>query len=92
MNAVINLEKAHYYRSNIMVLGNELRLTGIHETSSIDKFSYGVGSDTYQDSKRYSKIIIVYFEDRRPSSLLDPYVVTSLLFATSCNISQTHFN
>ena len=94
MNAVNNLEKAHDLHIKHYGLGNELRLTGIHETSSIDKFSYGVGSrDTSiripNDTKNNN---CGYFEDRRPSSLLDPYVVTSLLFATSCNISQTHFN
>ena len=33
-----------------------------------------------------------YFEDRRPSSELDPYIVTALLFATSCNIKQDYYN
>ncbi|CAN0276211.1 unnamed protein product, partial [Ectocarpus fasciculatus] len=55
--------------------GNERRLTGKHETASMDKFSYGVanrgasiriGRDVEKEQKGY-------FEDRRPSSNMDPY-------------------
>lgn len=62
--------------------GNEARLTGRHETASIDTFKWGVadrgasirvGNDTKQKGKGY-------FEDRRPASNMDPYVVTSLIF------------
>jgi glutamine synthetase len=64
--------------------GNELRLTGKHETASIEKFCYGVanrgasiriGRDTEAEGKGY-------FEDRRPSSNADPYVVTGLIMST----------
>ncbi len=66
--------------------GNERRLTGAHETAPIDKFSFGV-------AHRGASIRIPraaeangkgYFEDRRPASNMDPYVVTSLVFETSC--------
>ncbi|CAM9284033.1 unnamed protein product, partial [Hapterophycus canaliculatus] len=61
--------------------GNERRLTGRHETASMDKFSYGVanrgasiriGRDVEKEQKGY-------FEDRRPSSNMDPYVVTGMI-------------
>jgi glutamine synthetase len=61
---------------------NDKRLTGGFETSSSDKFTWGVGSrDTSvripnqveQDKKGY-------FEDRRPASNLDSYRVTAELF------------
>jgi len=64
--------------------GNERRLTGDCETASIDQFSYGVADrgcsiriprDTAADKKGY-------LEDRRPASNVDPYVATSLIFAT----------
>ena len=42
--AIDNLSKNHELHIKHYGAGNELRLTGIHETSSIDKFSYGVGS------------------------------------------------
>lgn len=63
---------------------NELRLTGIHETSSMDIFSSGVGSrstsvripiNTHQ--KGYG-----YFEDRRPAANADPYRVCLRIWNT----------
>ncbi|KAL4303394.1 hypothetical protein GQ457_10G018680 [Hibiscus cannabinus] len=65
--------------------GNERRLTGRHETADISKFSWGVanrgasirvGRDTEKDGKGY-------FEDRRPASNMDPYVVTSMIAETT---------
>jgi len=74
------------HKEHIAVYGeeNHLRLTGKHETASIDKFSYGVanrgasiriGRDTMAEGKGY-------FEDRRPSSNCDPYVVTGKIMST----------
>ena len=64
---------------------NEQRLTGLHETQSIEKFSYGV-------SDRGSSIRIPvatvqngwkgYLEDRRPASNIDPYRVVARILAT----------
>ncbi|XP_023004587.1 glutamine synthetase nodule isozyme-like isoform X1 [Cucurbita maxima] len=65
--------------------GNERRLTGRHETADINTFSWGVanrgasvrvGRDTEQAGKGY-------FEDRRPASNMDPYVVTSMIAETT---------
>lgn len=64
--------------------GNERRLTGKHETADISNFSYGVANrgasiriprsaETQQKG---------YFEDRRPASNMDPYVVTGMVFHT----------
>jgi len=65
--------------------GNERRLTGKHETSSMDSFSWGVANRGA--SVRVGRSVPVekcgYFEDRRPSSNLDPYVVTKLLVETT---------
>ena len=57
---------------------NDQRLTGLHETQSIDQFSYGV-------SDRGASIRIPvsvpengwrgYLEDRRPASNADPYLI-----------------
>jgi glutamine synthetase len=66
--------------------GNERRLTGRHETASIHQFSYGVANrgcsiriprDTERDKGGY-------FEDRRPASNMDPYVVTAKIMSTVC--------
>lgn len=63
---------------------NSKRMTGSHETSLIDKFTYGVSSRT--TSIRIPYFVPInnrgYFEDRRPASDCDPYVITSLLFKT----------
>ncbi|KAJ4833432.1 hypothetical protein Tsubulata_048890 [Turnera subulata] len=65
--------------------GNERRLTGRHETADINKFSSGVanrgasvriGRETEREGKGY-------FEDRRPASNMDPYVVTSMIAETT---------
>nr|XP_043631087.1 glutamine synthetase PR-2 isoform X2 [Erigeron canadensis] len=65
--------------------GNERRLTGDHETANINIFSWGVGKrdvsirvgrDTVKEGKGY-------FEDRRPGSNMDPYVVTSMIAETT---------
>ena len=60
-------------------------MTGVHETARFDEFSYGVanrgasvriGNETNQLKKGY-------FEDRRPSSNMDPYLVTAKIFETT---------
>jgi glutamine synthetase len=77
-----------YKNEHIAVYGpdNHLRLTGLHETQSIDKFNWGVANrgasiriprDTERDG-------CGYFEDRRPAANVDPYVVTSKIFETTC--------
>jgi glutamine synthetase len=64
---------------------NEQRLTGQHETESIDKFSWGVGNrgtsiriplSTRDNSWRG------YVEDRRPASNCDPYLVVNNIINT----------
>jgi len=56
--------------------GNELRLTGKHETSSASVFNYGVG--TRDTSIRIPNGVFQagggYLEDRRPASNIDPYL------------------
>ncbi|GAA4453028.1 glutamine synthetase beta-grasp domain-containing protein [Novipirellula rosea] len=74
-------------KSHIDVYGadNDQRLTGLHETQSIDKFSYGVS-----DRGASIRIPIVtvqkgwkgYLEDRRPASNADPYMVASAIITT----------
>ncbi len=64
---------------------NDQRLTGLHETQSIDKFSYGVS-----DRGASIRIPIAavqngwsgYLEDRRPASNADPYKVAAAIIKT----------
>lgn len=84
-NVIHNMEKSH--QEHIAVYGsmNHERLTGLHETQSIDRFSYGI-------SDRGASIRIPlstiendwkgYLEDRRPASNADPYLVTSRILET----------
>jgi glutamine synthetase len=65
---------------------NHLRLTGHHETSSSDKFSWGVGNRAA--SFRIPTSVRAangkgYIEDRRPASNIDPYVVSAMIFDTT---------
>src|SRR3569833_608510 len=63
---------------------NSRRLTGEHETSKKDVFSYGVGnraaSSRIPTSTAAEKK--AHIEDRRPASDMNPYVVAALLCDT----------
>ena len=65
---------------------NEERLSGIHETSKINSFSYGVGdrSCSIRIPINVHNDKCGYLEDRRPASNLDPYLVTDILIQTIC--------
>lgn len=64
---------------------NSRRLTGHHETSNKEVFSYGVGNRAA--SCRIPTTTIAekkgYVEDRRPASDMDPYVVCALIADTT---------
>ena len=84
--AIDKLSKTHEYHMERYGEGNKERMTGEHETASYDFFSWGVADrgssirvprNTINESKGY-------FEDRRPASNMDPYVVCSLIFETCC--------
>merc|ERR1711916_78906 len=64
--------------------GNRARLTGDHETASFDTFTYGVADRgaSIRIPRESEKNGCGYFEDRRPASNCDPYVVTRLLCET----------
>ena len=63
---------------------NKRRLTGLHETASIDTFSSGVADRgaSIRIPRQVSKDGKGYLEDRRPSSNCDPYQVTQALIKT----------
>jgi len=83
--AIKKLELKHKEHIDAYGEGNERRLTGKHETASMDAFSWGVanrgasvrvGRETKANGKGY-------MEDRRPASNMDPYVVTALIAKTT---------
>ncbi len=79
---------SHTHTTHMEVYGkyNEERLSGLHETSSIDKFTWGISNrgcsiriplNVYKDK-------CGYLEDRRPASNLDPYLVCEKICSTVC--------
>ena len=79
--AIKCLERDHTEMMKYYGSGNQERMTGLHETADYNVFSHGIanrgasvriGNETYKQKQGY-------FEDRRPSSNCDPYVVTSLI-------------
>ena len=80
------LESKH--REHLEVYGedNDKRLTGEHETASIDTFSWGYGDRgrSVRIGKLTQKNGKGYFEDRRPASSSDVYEVAHRLIKTIC--------
>jgi glutamine synthetase len=64
---------------------NHLRLTGLHETQSIDKFTYGLsdrGASVRMPHSFIKNGYKGYLEDRRPNSAADPYLVAGRIIKT----------
>ena len=84
MRIVTSLSKAH--SEHLKVYGdNSKRLSGKHETSSKDVFTWGVGdrSASIRIPTSVSTDLRGYIEDRRPASDCDPYLVTSMMAQTT---------
>jgi len=74
-------------KEHIEVYGadNHLRLTGKHETASIDEFTYGVsdrGASIRIPISSVQRGWKGYLEDRRPNSAADPYKVAARIIKT----------
>lgn len=65
--------------------GNERRLTGKHETCDIDTFKYGVANRgaSIRIPRDAEKNQCGYYEDRRPASNMDPYIVCGKIVQTT---------
>jgi len=71
---------------------NHLRLTGLHETQSIDKFSYGIadrGASIRVPHSFANNGYKGYLEDRRPNSAANPYEVASRILKTIATVPTT---
>ena len=77
----------HEDHINSYGLFNDERMTGEHETSSIHDFSYGYSTrDTSIRIPVQTKLDgMGYFEDRRPASNCDPYIVSLKMLETVYN-------
>jgi glutamine synthetase len=65
---------------------NEERLTGLHETQSIDQFSYGVsdrGASIRVPASVPTDGWVGRLEDRRPASNGDPYKIGAVIISTT---------
>ena len=87
--AIAALKETH--DKHIALYGYRLdkRLTGLHETCSINEFKSGVRDRgaSIRIPQTVAEKGYGYFEDRRPGANADPYQVTSLLIETVCGIS-----
>jgi glutamine synthetase len=71
---------------------NHLRLTGLHETQSIDKFSYGLadrGASIRIPHSFVNNGYRGYLEDRRPNSQGDPYQIAGRIIETISAVPTT---
>ncbi len=80
-----------YKNEHIAVYGpdNHLRLTGLHETQSIDKFNYGIanrGASVRVPHSFVNNGYKGYLEDRRPNSQGDPYKIASRILQTIATV------
>ncbi|MGA3171932.1 MAG: glutamine synthetase [Chthoniobacteraceae bacterium] len=80
-----------YKNEHIAVYGpdNHLRLTGLHETQSIDKFNYGLsnrGASIRMPINFIKDGYKGYLEDRRPNSAGDPYKIASRILHTIATV------
>lgn len=80
-----------YKNEHIAVYGpdNHLRLTGLHETQSMDKFNWGVanrGASIRVPHSFMNNDYKGYLEDRRPNSQGDPYKITSRILQTIATV------
>lgn len=84
MKSMPKLESNHMEHIAVYGLHNEQRLTGAHETSGIREFSWGFSTrDTSIRIPAQSQVDgCGYFEDRRPASNCDPYLVTQRMLQT----------
>jgi glutamine synthetase len=80
-----------YKNEHIAVYGpdNHMRLTGLHETQSIDKFNYGLsdrGASVRLPVNFIKEGYKGYLEDRRPNSQGDPYAIASRILKTIATV------
>jgi glutamine synthetase len=71
---------------------NHLRLTGLHETQAIDKFSYGLsdrGASIRMPVNFIRNGYKGYLEDRRPNSQGDPYKIVSRILKTINSVPKS---
>jgi glutamine synthetase len=94
MDCMKYLNGTHIDDLKLYGVGNEKRLTGKHETSGMDNFTYGVAnrSTSVRIPTQTEKHRKGYFEDRRPGSNIDPYLVTANIYKVCCLDHRSLYN
>ena len=84
-DAIKKMEKKHDEHMEVYGKDNKERMTGLHETASYDKFTYGVADRgaSIRIGHITNKNKCGYLEDRRPSSTMNPYLSMSKIFQTT---------
>jgi len=79
------LKEKHLEHIFVYGEGNKFRLTGSYETSSHDQFSYGEGNRACSIRIPVTTCFNKngYYEDRRPASNIDPYLVSGIIVDTT---------
>jgi glutamine synthetase len=92
MASMEKLRDRHKEHISIYGENNHLRLTGQHETSSMDTFSYGKGTrnTSIRIPNQTVKDSCGYFEDRRPAANVELYGATWKIYETCC-LEPLHF-
>ena len=70
---------------------NHERLTGLHETQHIDKFTFGVsdrGASIRIPISTIENGWLGYLEDRRPASNADPYILTQKIYQSLYDVEN----
>lgn len=87
MSYLDSLKSTHLKCMSLYGSGNEKRMSGLHETARYDEFTYGIGARgcSVRIGNEAKADGCGYFEDRRPSSNIDPYLSCSALVDVCCN-------
>jgi len=84
--AITKLKPRHKTHIKCYGRDNERRLTGRHETASINQFNAGIANRgaSIRIPRQVGEEKCGYLEDRRPASNCDPYAVTNIIVRTIC--------
>ena len=83
---ISELEKVHSEMMKSYGDENELRMSGSCETADYNVFTHSIGgrNTSIRIGNDVARNTYGYFEDRRPASNCDPYLVSSLIFYHTC--------
>ena len=86
MDACTKLEANHAEHMAVYGKDNVERMTGLHDTSSMHKCTWGVSDRgrSLRIPRHVANQGCGYLEDRRPAANLDPYLITERIMRTCC--------